>query len=781
MRSCKLLLLGVGFSTSIAACGSRSPGPEEIGAVRLSVGVAPADALCLRVTAAGSRTVTRRFDLAPGQAAALLVDRLPTGGVSFAAEAFAVACAVLPGALAPRWVSDPVLVTIAADKVADVALLLRRNGRANVSVGFEEEPDAGAPDAAPPGAPDAPPDAGADVIPDAGAPEVPAPPVTAFTRAIVDVEDDAEEAAAGTDLGSSDLEVTSDLQGMRDPQVVGLRFTALPIPRGATITSAHVQFKAKLQTGPNRAETAPEATSFLVKGLASDGPEPFLATAGNLSARPTTAAQVPWTNVPLWPTNDEAGPAQRTPNLAAIVQEIVARPGWASGHALGFVITGTGLRSAHAANQGASLAPVLHVAYTWGEAEVAPPPPAAVDDAFRTTRGAPLAVAAPGLLANDAAGATAAVKVTDAAHGAVAVSPDGAFTYTPAAGYVGEDGFTYAVTTAAGARATATVRLVVSRVAHVVVVSVDGLRPDAVTELGPAAAPNFYRFRTQGAFTDNARTDFNNTITLPNHASMLTGRPVLGPAGHGWVNNDDPLPGAHLHARRGQYVASVFDLAHDRGLRTALFASKSKFVLFDRSYDGTTGAVDRIAPDHGRDKIDVHANFGSYVTMMGEVVQALKTAPPAFTFVHIQEPDGIGHGQGFDPLPGTPYSNVVKSIDGLLGDLFAAIDGTPALSGQTAVVLTTDHGGTEKNHFQANLLACYRIPFYVWGPGVAAGADLYALQGANRADPGTARPDHAAAAQPIRNGDAANLAARLLGLPPVPGSTIGAAAPVAVE
>lgn len=305
----------------------------------------------------------------------------------------------------------------------------------------------------------------------------------------------------------------------------------------------------------------------------------------------------------------------------------------------------------------------------------------------------------------------------------------------------------------------------------VIHISADGLRPDAVTALGPSNAPNFYRLRAQGAFTDNARADYDYTVTLPNHTCQLTGYPVVGEDGHSWTWNIDTAEDVTLASNKGRYIPGVFDVAHDNGLRTGLFASKSKFSIFVRSWDAVNGALDAVVPDYGRNKIDVSVLDTDTDALVGALITNMTAQPFGYVFLHLANPDGNGHSYGWDITPGSAYSDAVKQVDTYLGMLLTMIDSAPALSNHTIIVLTADHGGTEFDHNDETLAVDYTVPFYVWGPAVASGADLYIINPVSRKNPGMERPDYSGQ-QPVRNGDVANVALKLLGLGPVPGSTI---------
>lgn len=316
---------------------------------------------------------------------------------------------------------------------------------------------------------------------------------------------------------------------------------------------------------------------------------------------------------------------------------------------------------------------------------------------------------------------------------------------------------------------------------HVIHVSVDGLQAGLLQEVIDAGdAPHFKRLQDEGASTMNARTDYTHTVTLPNHTSMLTGRPVLQPVGmpssvhHGFLENAVVKHGVTLHNignPHAGYIASVFDVVHDAGLSTALYASKDKFVIFDQSYDSTSGA----SGPHGRDKIDLfyYQNDGEPTYAAGMNARFLSDMASRhfnYVFIHYRDTDSTGHSLNWG---GSAWRQAVKNVDGYLSDVLHLVESDPQLHGTTAIILTADHGGLWFDHNDPTVPDHYTIPVLVWGAGVEHG-DLYEMNTTTRTNPGSARVDYNAPGQPIRNGDTGNLALNLLGLGPIPGSMIDA-------
>jgi hypothetical protein len=179
---------------------------------------------------------------------------------------------------------------------------------------------------------------------------LPPPPPPSGDVRITASADDAEEAAdGGVDLNSSDLELVTD----SSVQTVGLRFPGLAIPAGATITSAYIQFVAD--------ESQSGTTNLTVAAQAADDAKTFTSASLDVSSRLRTIASVAWSPA-AWSTG-EVGADTRTPDLSAVVQQVVSRPGWGSGHAIAFIITGSGQRTAESKDGSSSKAPLLHVEY----------------------------------------------------------------------------------------------------------------------------------------------------------------------------------------------------------------------------------------------------------------------------------------------------------------------------------------------------------------------------------------------------------------------------------
>jgi hypothetical protein len=173
-----------------------------------------------------------------------------------------------------------------------------------------------------------------------------------FEKRISSNMDDVEEKSNGRMYtNSSDLELTYD----GNEQTVGLRYTGVTIPQGATITNAYVQFTTD--------ETNSGATSLTIRAEDENNASAFSESRYNVSSRRQTAAAVNWQPA-AWNSVGLAGSDQRTSNLKSLVQEVVNRSDWNSGNSLVLMVTGSGERTAESHDGSNSKAPLLHIDYT---------------------------------------------------------------------------------------------------------------------------------------------------------------------------------------------------------------------------------------------------------------------------------------------------------------------------------------------------------------------------------------------------------------------------------
>lgn len=137
-----------------------------------------------------------------------------------------------------------------------------------------------------------------------------------------------------------------------DNQIIGLRFNGVEVPQGTTIQSASIQFAAF--------SPGSDVTSLSIKGEDVDNSVTFNGTDLDITNRTYTTAMVSWPSVAVFTAVDEA---HLTPDLAAVVQEIVSRSGWCGGNSMSFKLEGAGLRLAKSYESDPSQAPYLRVTF----------------------------------------------------------------------------------------------------------------------------------------------------------------------------------------------------------------------------------------------------------------------------------------------------------------------------------------------------------------------------------------------------------------------------------
>ncbi len=228
---------------------------------------------------------------------------------------------------------------------------------------------------------------------------------------------------------------------------------------------------------------------------------------------------------------------------------------------------------------------------------------------------------------------------------------------------------------------------------HVVLVSIDGLRPDAIAAF---KAPTLQKLAREGSYSLGASTIMPSK-TLPSHTSMLTGEP---PERHGVLWNNVLTADTD---RIGQ--TTVFGVARSSGYATAAFFSKPKFQPLQQA-----GALDYSQAPGGW--------FGAWrsTRTVADVERYLSTAAPNLLFVHLADVDRAGHSSGW---MSDSYGAAVADCDAAVGRLLTAAEHAFG-QGAFTFIVTADHGGHGQDHGSDDPRDV-TIPWIVWGRGVHAG------------------------------------------------------------
>ncbi|HEX2778074.1 MAG TPA: alkaline phosphatase family protein [Gemmatimonadaceae bacterium] len=254
---------------------------------------------------------------------------------------------------------------------------------------------------------------------------------------------------------------------------------------------------------------------------------------------------------------------------------------------------------------------------------------------------------------------------------------------------------------------------------RVVVVSIDGLRGDALPWM-----PALDALRARAAWTDSMQTVVPS-LTVPGHLTMFTGRDVtkLGVT----TNTLDQQAG---YALTMNGASTMFQWVKGAGGRSAALIASSLVPAADLETARAFLGIDQLTA------------VGTNLDELRTQALALATAPdaPELLFVHVATVDFAGHdfgwirtdttgANGADVL-GPQYVDAARAADGVVDAIRAALE--PAIaSGAVALIVTADHGGGHGEHCVANVVAAREhctsqpgdrtIPFFVLAKDVAPG------------------------------------------------------------
>jgi predicted AlkP superfamily pyrophosphatase or phosphodiesterase len=199
---------------------------------------------------------------------------------------------------------------------------------------------------------------------------------------------------------------------------------------------------------------------------------------------------------------------------------------------------------------------------------------------------------------------------------------------------------------------------------RVLIITVDGLRPEPITF---DLMPNVLSLMENGVYSLTARTIYPSA-TLPAHASMFTS---MCPDKHGVDWND------YLPERGYANSPTLFEIAHEAGLRTVMVVSKEK--------------LQQITPP---ESVDVFKFVNDRDSVIAEASSPIIADGFDLMLIHLSLVDILGHEYGW---LSPDYFIGAHRADEAIGVILTALDEASIRQG-TLIIVAADHGGHETSH-----------------------------------------------------------------------------------
>lgn len=217
---------------------------------------------------------------------------------------------------------------------------------------------------------------------------------------------------------------------------------------------------------------------------------------------------------------------------------------------------------------------------------------------------------------------------------------------------------------------------------RVLFIGIDGCRFDAIEA---AKTPHLDRLIGNGRHSSQARIlgsryRKNDTVSGPGWSSILTG---VWADKHGV--HDNKFKGANYLEFPHLFTLLKRERPAAQTVSLVTWKPIDEYIV-----SGANLALAYVSGDSTYDKDDALA--------AAEAVRLLGVSDPDLLFLYLGQVDETGHQKGFHPTV-KPYIEAIERVDGLVGEVLAAVEKREDRAKEDwLVIVTSDHGGEGKDH-----------------------------------------------------------------------------------